>query len=94
MLFRSGIKIKDKDSLYDLGIVNQNKNKNVQAFAWKCDIDFDVDKCHSNIADNGLNNEIDKYRWMTLDEVKKVTHKKHKVFYDTINSLVKENKLK
>jgi hypothetical protein len=41
------------------------------------------------MADNGLNPEIDAYRWLTYEELKKYTHPAHLIFYET---LIKMNK--
>ena len=40
------------------------------------------------MADNGLNPEIDKYAWMTFDELKEKTHRMHINFYEQIIEMV------
>jgi hypothetical protein len=36
------------------------------------------------MADNGRNPEIDGYRWLTYNELKKCTHPSHLIFYETL----------
>lgn len=79
-----------KDKLITLGITKQNKYKHVIAFAVYYP-DIDPEKCYSNMADNGLNPEIDRYAWLTYKEVVKKTHPKHIVFY---NKIVEIDKLR
>ena len=50
--------------------------------------DIDIETCFSNMADNGLNPEIDKYAWMTFDELKEKTHRMHINFYEQIIEMV------
>ena len=72
-----------KNDLISLGITKQNKHKYVIAFAIYYPY-IEPEKCFSNMADNNLNPEIDKYAWLTYDEIVKKTHPKHIVFYNKI----------
>lgn len=78
----SGICIDDNliKSLIPLGSVLQNAQKTVIAYGLYYP-NIDVNKCHSNLIKNSLNAEIDKYRWMTFDELKNITHETHIGFY-------------
>lgn len=71
------------NALIPLGSVTQNPRKTVIAYG----IHFpgiDERKCFSNkIPETGLP-EIDRYRWMTFDELKHVTHMTHLVFYQKL----------
>lgn len=78
--------ITDRD-LIPLGTSQQNKMKIVVAFALYYP-DIDPDKCFSNMADNGLTPEIDRYAWMTLDELSEKTHPMHMNFYHQIIDMV------
>ena len=84
----SGIDInnfKNKE-LIPLGIVQQNKRKCVIAFAMYYP-NIDIDNCFSNIVDNEDYPEIDRYKWMTFDELKTKTHPTHINFYEQIIEL-------
>lgn len=72
--------------LIPLGSVMQNPKKMVTAFGLHFP-EIDPEKCHSNMADNGLNPEIDSYRWMTMDELAHKTHATHIVFYEKLLSM-------
>lgn len=76
-----------KSDLIPLGTAKQNKHKIVIAYALYYP-NIDVDKCFSNIADNGLNPEIDKYAWFTFEELKEKTHQAHIGFYEQIIEMV------
>ena len=85
----SGLKLEGigKKDLIPLGTSKQNKHKIVIAFALYYP-NIDTEKCFSNMADNGLNPEIDKYAWMTFDELKEKTHRMHINFYEQIIEMV------
>lgn len=85
----SGLKLEGitKKDLIPLGTSKQNKHKIVIAFALYYP-NIEIDKCFSNMADNGLNPEIDKYAWYTFEELKDITHPMHIVFYEQIIELV------
>ena len=78
----SGLTMEDCESgmLIPLGTSLQNPKKTVIAFGLHYP-NIDISKCHSNMADNGLNLEIDDYRWLTYEKLKKCTHKTHLIFY-------------
>lgn len=75
--------------LISLGTARQNKQKVVVAYGLYYP-NIDENNCHSNMAENGLCPEIDKYKWMTYDELKNVTHKTHIYFYETLININKE----
>ena len=85
----SGLKLEGigKKDLIPLGTSKQNKHKIVIAFALYYP-DIDTEKCFSNVADNGLYPEIDKYAWMTFNELKEKTHHMHINFYEQIIDMV------
>ncbi len=88
----SGIFLNSEDntlSFYYLGDNRQNKNKTVYAFGILYP-NIDITKCKSNMADNGLNYEIDKYSWKTYEELKECTHSKHLPFYEKLIEILKE----
>lgn len=89
----SGLDMTDCESgmLIALGSVLQNPRKTVVAYGLHYP-NIDPDKCHSNMADNGLNPEIDAYRWMTYDELKDCTHNSHLTFYERLLQLHAEEK--
>lgn len=85
----SGLKlegISGKD-LIPLGTERQNKRKIVVAYGIYYP-DIDCDKCFSNMCDNGTHPEIDRYAWMTFEQLKDRTHPKHIQFYEQIKDLV------
>lgn len=81
----SGLSMEDCKSqmLVSLGTSLQNPKKTVIAYGLYYP-NIDPAKCHSNMADNGRNPEIDAYRWLTFDELKKCTHPAHLIFYETL----------
>lgn len=81
----SGITTKD---LIPLGTSKQNKKKIVVAYAIYYP-DIDVDKCFSNLVEDGSHPEVDKYAWFTFEELKDKTHPMHICFYEQIAELVK-----
>lgn len=87
----SGVELSNitESDLIPLGSSEQNKYKRVIAFAINYP-NIDPKKCFSNMADNGLNPEIDKYAWLTYDEIVKKTHPAHIVFYKTIIELLSQ----
>lgn len=66
-----------------LGTIRQSVHKKVTVFALEYG-DIDPDECFSNLADNGKVYEIDKYKWMTYDELKDHTHPTHLILYQKI----------
>jgi len=86
----SGLSMEDCESqmLIPLGTSLQNPKKTVIAYGLYYP-NINPNDCHSNMADNGLNPEIDAYRWLTYEELKKYTHPAHLIFYET---LIKMNK--
>lgn len=77
----SGLDVSEwKDRLVYLGEVQQNRKKTVVAYGVHVD-DIDPDKCFSNMADHCNWPEIDRYRWMGIDEVVEFSHKSHIPFY-------------
>jgi predicted NUDIX family NTP pyrophosphohydrolase len=66
-----------------LGVVQQNPKKKVHAFSMYIS-DIDCGACHSNMCPDGVTPEIDKYRWMTWEELEQKTHRTHKTFYKKI----------
>lgn len=82
----SGIK---EDDLAYLGKTQQSKKKNVVAFGLNYP-NIDETKCHSNFLDDGVTPENDDFKWLTFNELKDITHKKHIKFYQT---LIKKNEL-
>lgn len=85
----SGLPLDDvtKEDLIPLGTSKQNKRKIVIAFALYYP-NIDISKCFSNMADNGLNPEIDRYAWFTFEELKTKTHPMHISFYEQIIDMV------
>lgn len=63
--------------------VQQSKKKNVVAFGLKYP-NIDETKCHSNFLDDGITPENDDFKWLTFNELKDITHKKHIKFYLTL----------
>ena len=88
----SGVNIEDCDSsmLIPLGSVLQNPRKTTIAYGLHFP-NIDESKCFSNIADDGVTVEIDRYRWMTIDELEKVTHPTHMIFYQKLLDLNNEH---
>lgn len=74
-----------------LGAVKQNSKKTV--YAYGVEYDIDPEKCFSNECEvehpsnSGIKikiPEIDKYAWMTFEELKEITNKNHLHFYKEI----------
>lgn len=85
----SGIELNEdlKSKLISLGTSQQNKRKIVIAYAMEYP-NIEPSECFSNIADNGLNPEIDRYAWFTFEELKKKTHPMHITFYEQIIDII------
>lgn len=66
-----------------LGAVIQNPTKTVIAFGLYCP-QIKENQCFSNMASNGLNPEIDRYKWLTFDEISYCTHKSHLILYEKL----------
>ena len=84
----SGLELEDVDEgeLIPLGTSQQNKHKVVIAFGLYYP-NIDVNTCHSNISDDGVTLEVDRYAWKTFEELEKVTHKMHLQFYRQLLSM-------
>lgn len=78
-----------KQDLIPLGSVQQNPHKISVAFGLEYP-NIEPEQCFSNIADDGKP-EIDKYRWMTYDEICRYTHHTHIGFYDQLIDMEKNN---
>ena len=78
-----------KEKMIPLGTSKQNKHKIVIAFALEYP-NINPDECFSNMADNGLCPEIDKYAWFTYEDLKGRTHPMHFIFYDQIIEIANE----
>lgn len=81
----------ERENLIPLGMVEQNPSKTAVAYGIYYP-EIDPNECRSNIADDGVSLEIDRYRWMTFNQLKYVTHATHLTFYsqiiDIVNSMV------
>lgn len=73
--------------LISLGTSRQNKHKIVIAFGLYYP-DIDPDECFSNLTEDGMTPEIDKYAWFTFDELREKTHPMHINFYEQIIDMV------
>ena len=84
----SGLNMIDCDSflLIPLGNVRQNPNKTVEAFGLYYPYIL-PSECHSNLTEDGVTPEIDKYRWMTYEELKDKTHPTHLRFYKLLTNM-------
>lgn len=80
----TGLSMEDCESemLIPLGSVQQNPHKVAVAFALHYP-NIDPDKCFSNMVDS-VTPEIDRYAWMTYEQICKYTHHTHIGFYDQI----------
>lgn len=76
-----------KNNLFELGAIQQNKRKIAVAFALHYP-NIKVEDCVSNIAEEGDSPEIDRYCWMTLEQLKDKTHPTHIGFYKQIIEMV------
>lgn len=74
------LSVNELRTIIPLGTVRQNEEKIVTAYAVECE-DIDPDRCHSNLVDGSTIPEIDRYAWMTLDELERLTHPAHIQFY-------------
>ena len=85
----SGLTLEDVkiSDLIPLGTAQQNKKKIVVAFALYYP-NIDIDKCFSNLVEDSNYPEIDRYAWMTFDELKEKTHPTHINFYEQIIDMV------
>lgn len=79
------------NDMVSLGCVSQNSKKTVFAFSVECDIDENLcfsNKCEVNFPFNSNNkiliNEIDDYKWLSFEDLKNITSKKHLSFYKQI----------
>ena len=74
-----------ENTLTYLGKVRQRTNKTVYAYSLDYG-DIDPSKCKSNLIDGTDKPENDMFRWMSYDDVVRLTHKKHIPFYDQIKN--------
>ena len=80
----SGVDLSDKMSeLVWLGFAKQNPKKMVGAFYVFVD-DIDPAKCFSNLIEDGVTPEIDRYCWMNFEKLEPLTHPAHIPFYKRI----------
>lgn len=77
----------EKNELIPLGSVQQNPHKVAVAFGLNRG-DIDEKNCFSNNTEEGFP-EIDRYRWMTYEEVCKFTHPAHISFFDRLTEIGK-----
>ena len=84
----SGLTLNDISDwmLIPLGNSQQNKHKVVIAFGLHYP-NIDPDTCTSNLIEGGEDPEVDRYSWKTYEELEKVTHKKHLLFYKQLMEL-------
>lgn len=86
----TGIDLKHlKDDLIPLGSVEQNPTKTAVAYGVYYP-EIDPHECLSNMADNGMNREIDRYQWMSMSRLNKVTHPTHLIFYRRLLDYIKD----
>ncbi len=83
----SGLKLDGsaKERLWLVGTVKQRSDKIVTAYAMEVD-DIDCEKCHSNLVQGENFPEMDRYRWLTIEEVRGVVSKTNRWFYEEILS--------
>ena len=74
-----------KERLWLVGTVKQRSDKIVTAYAMEVD-DIDCEKCHSNLVQGENFPEMDRYRWLTIEEVRGVVSKTNRWFYEEILS--------
>lgn len=81
----TGLSLSDvtTDMLIPLGTVLQNQNKTVIAYALHYP-HINPDECYSNLIEGGDEPEIDGYQWISYENIKKVTHPTHLIFYKQI----------
>ena len=83
----SGLSLKhhSDDEFIPLGTTVQNSKKTVIAYGLQVAYDeIDPDKCFSNLCDDNITPEMDKYKWFTMPELLSVTHKSHLIFYQRV----------
>lgn len=87
----TGLTLDDCDNivLIPLGSVQQNPHKITVAFGLEYS-NIDPNKCYSNTVD-GITPEIDKYCWMTYEDICRYTHHTHIGFYDQLIEFDKYN---
>ena len=73
------------EDLWQVGTIKQRNDKIVTAYAMEVD-DIDCEKCHSNLVDGENFPEMDRYRWLTIEEVRGVVSKTNLWFYEEIMS--------
>lgn len=76
------------EMLIPLGSTMQNHQKMVIAYGLEY-ADIYPSECYSNMASNGLNPEVDRYKWMTMKEIEKKTHETHLIFYKKLADYAK-----
>ena len=85
----TGYKLSKQDinNMFYIGEVKQNNKKTVYAYAVYLPY-INPEKCHSNLCDDGVTPEIDKYVWMKYNDVIKKTHPKHVVLYEKLKNII------
>lgn len=88
----SGLSMEDCQSqmLIPLGTVQQNQDKIVIAYGLHYP-NINPNECKSNLCEDGITPEIDKYQWISWHNLKNVTHHAHLMFYDKLNRMFAEN---
>ncbi len=83
----SGLKLDEdvKEHLWLVGTIKQRNDKIVTAYAMEVE-DIDCEKCHSNLVNGENFPEMDRYRWLTIEEVRGVVSKTNLWFYEEILS--------
>lgn len=79
------------NSLIPLGSVQQNPHKIAVAFGLHYP-NIVPSECHSNMVDDIIP-EIDKYSWMTYDDICRCTQHAHITFYDELMEMFMEGYL-
>lgn len=78
----TGLTLEDCNSgmLIPLGTVQQSGHKMATAFGLHYP-NINPDECKSNFCEDSITPEIDRYRWMTYEQLRHVTHPMHLIFY-------------
>lgn len=78
----TGLSMEDCSSgmLIPLGTVQQSGHKTATAFGLHYP-NIDPTKCKSNLCEDGVTPEIDRYCWMPYERLRAVTHPTHLIFY-------------
>ena len=79
----SGVQCPRRMRLIPLGSTLQNTEKVVVAYGWNYP-NIEPSECYSNMATNCSWPEIDDYKWLSYDVLKKHTHPSHLKFYNAL----------